>query len=205
MDAENSKLAILNAAEQRFSEFGYEATRLEDIAADIGIGRTGVLYHFSSKHSLYTAVLEHVYGDYITSLGRALVGGGTLTERIEKVITVSVDGVLNRPSIARMAMREALASDPELISIIRAQAKTIMDLLNVIFEEGEKSGELTPIDTDPYILISSMSGTLMFYVSALPTLFGSLPYDHMAPERFELLKKNILNTAKHMLGIKNTN
>ena len=201
LEANKSKIEILDAAEQRFAELGYEATRLEDVAKDIGLGRSGVLYHFSTKEKLYRAVLEYVYGDYAGKVTRVLAGSGSLAERIEATIGFSVDEVCKRPSIAQIAIREASAIDSDFVSLVRLQAKPFMGLLRNIFEEGEKTGELNPVNTDPYILLSSISGTVIFYVNALPRFFGALPDNHMAPERFEILKMNILKSVKTMLGI----
>ena len=203
--AEHSKLDILAAAEQRFSEFGYDRTRLEDIATDIGIGRPGLLYHFPNKKQLYRAVLDSVYGDLIERLGRTLAGSGTLVERLLAALEFAIDEVGARPSIARIALRETAAFDPEIIADIRAQARPLMVLLQFIFEEGEKSGELQPVDADPYFLISALSGSVMFYVTVLPVFFEEIPHDHLAPERIEILKRNVMRIARQMLGIEQDN
>jgi AcrR family transcriptional regulator len=50
--------AILAEATQLFNDQGYHDTRLEDIAAKIGTGKTNISYHFKNKETL----LEEDYG-----------------------------------------------------------------------------------------------------------------------------------------------
>ncbi len=47
---------ILAAARRLFSRYGYQNTRLEDIAKDVGLSRAGVLRHFPSKDDLFVEV-----------------------------------------------------------------------------------------------------------------------------------------------------
>ena len=48
--------AIRAAAAQRFSTFGVQGTRLEDIAADLGLTKTSIAYYYPSKDDLVEAV-----------------------------------------------------------------------------------------------------------------------------------------------------
>ena len=59
---------LLDAAEQCFAQ-GYDAARLEDIAAAAGIRRPSLLYHFASKDDLYAAVVRRTFA----RLGAALL------------------------------------------------------------------------------------------------------------------------------------
>ncbi len=48
---------ILLAAAKHFSKFGFEAASLEDIAAESGVTKPAIYYHFKDKAALYEAVL----------------------------------------------------------------------------------------------------------------------------------------------------
>jgi AcrR family transcriptional regulator len=199
--AETSRAEIVAAAEHRIAEFGYDATRLEDVATDVGLGRSGVLYHFPDKRQLYRAVLDDLFGDEVDRLRRALAGSGSLPDRIERVIDVAIDFLVERPAAARIALREASATDPAIRDEVRRQSGPLFDLLRLIFEEGERSGELNPVDTDPYFFLSAVAGTLIFYLAALPTFFERLPFDPVAPEQIARLKRNVLRTVQRLLGM----
>jgi AcrR family transcriptional regulator len=49
---------ILHAAMNRFGAAGFDGTRLDDVAADVGVTKPILYRHFGSKKDLYLAVLE---------------------------------------------------------------------------------------------------------------------------------------------------
>ena len=62
-DAERSRLAILDAAEQLFAEQGYDATSLTQVGAAAGVSRGTPGYFFRSKPELYQAVLDRSFAE----------------------------------------------------------------------------------------------------------------------------------------------
>ncbi|MBY5960210.1 TetR/AcrR family transcriptional regulator [Membranicola marinus] len=53
---EEKEIEILNSAEKTFSEHGYDNTKMEDIASQIGISKGLVYFYYSSKENLYMAL-----------------------------------------------------------------------------------------------------------------------------------------------------
>lgn len=62
------KLLILNSALEVFTQKGYSATTIKDIAEYAGISRTPIYYHFDNKQNLFLSVYkywsEELYKDY---------------------------------------------------------------------------------------------------------------------------------------------
>ena len=56
-----TKERILDAAERLFSEAGLRTTSLRDITSEAGVNLAAVNYHFGSKETLLTAVLERAF------------------------------------------------------------------------------------------------------------------------------------------------
>src|SRR5690606_4475422 len=53
---EEKEIQILNSAEKKFSELGFENTKMENIADTIGISKGLVYFYFNSKENLYMAL-----------------------------------------------------------------------------------------------------------------------------------------------------
>jgi AcrR family transcriptional regulator len=92
---------LLAAALAAFAERGYEATSLDDIAAECDVRKQTLLYHYSSKEALLDAVVDHTVA--------------VLAERVEAAVPGAAD--------PRRAVVDALfrvgSERPELLELIR--------------------------------------------------------------------------------------
>ena len=109
---QQTRAEILAAAERHFAERGFEAARLEDIAADVGIRRAAIFYYFGDKNELYAAVLDEVFAGALA----AVPSSGSVAERLEASLTGWIDYVARRPSVARLILREAASAQPDVVS-----------------------------------------------------------------------------------------
>lgn len=200
--AERTRSQILEAAALRFAERGYDATRLDDVGQDVGIGRSAVLYHFKDKQLLYHAVLDELFRGLLAALRSPLMRPGTLADRIEAAVSAFVDYMGQHPAVARLALRESMSSDSKIREEIQAQSQPFLSLLDMIFEEGERSGIFRPLRSDPLHFVSTVAGSTLFYVAALPTFVGELPYDLLCEEQLEAHKRDVLDITRRLLGIR---
>src|SRR5271167_836917 len=56
---EETQAKILDAAEEVFSEQGFEKAQLEEVAARAGYTRGAIYAHYASKEDLFLALMEH--------------------------------------------------------------------------------------------------------------------------------------------------
>lgn len=57
---QETRQAILDAAERLFAEKGFLGASLSDIVAEVGIAKPSLIHHFATKERLYAAVLERI-------------------------------------------------------------------------------------------------------------------------------------------------
>jgi TetR/AcrR family transcriptional regulator len=191
-----TRAEIVAAAERHFAERGFEATRLEDVAADVGIRRAAIFYYFRDKHELYAAVLEEVFSGAMT----ALPSHGSAAERLEASLIGWIDYVARRPTVARLILREAANAQPGSASPLLRAGKAPVDTFRAVIEEGVASGELKPV-TDPHRFISLMGATTVFHFAAMPWLTLDVPFDPWDQDELEKHKREIVLVARAMLGI----
>jgi len=191
-----TRAEIVAAAERHFAERGFEAARLEDIAADVGIRRAAIFYHFGDKDELYAAVLDGVFAGAMA----ALPSSGSAAERLEASLTGWIDYVAQRPSIARLILREAASAQPGAASPLVRVGRSPVEWFRAVIEEGVASGELKPL-TDPHRFISLMGATTVFHFAAMPWLTSDVPFDPWHADELEKYKREIVLVARTMLGI----
>jgi TetR/AcrR family transcriptional regulator len=192
-----TRAEIVAAAERHFAERGFEATRLEDIAVEVGIRRAAIFYHFSTKQELYAAVLDEVFRE----LAESLPTGGSATERLEASMTGWVDFMAQRPNIARLILREAANAQPGKATPLTPAGKTTGDWFRAVIAEGIESGELQP-RIEPYRFMSLMGAITIFHFAAMPWLALDQPVDPWGREELDKHKREILLVARGMLGIR---
>ena len=69
-----------------FGTRGFEATSLDDLAAELGVRKQTILYYFPSKDALLDAVIDRVAEELTARLETALVSAGPGFERVEAIV-----------------------------------------------------------------------------------------------------------------------
>ena len=106
---------ILDAAMLAYGGRGYDATSLDDLAADLGIRKQSILYHFPSKDQLLDAVVDRAVGE--------------LTEVLWDVIATSDGGFVRVDAMVRGVFRLATRR-PELLGLVREVTRLGPPVLN---------------------------------------------------------------------------
>lgn len=110
-DAVPTRQRILSAAALAFSSDGFAAANLRDIAAEVGIRRPSLLYHFDSKEQLYAAVVDQTLGDLAAALALPMEIEGSFEERLEDLTRRFVAFLDDHPDAAGIVVRELLTTD----------------------------------------------------------------------------------------------
>lgn len=105
-EAEATRRAILAAALRLFSEKGYAATRLSDIADAAGVTRGAIYHHFDNKAHLYRTLLKDFAGQFDEQVAAAIGEGGPFLQICRQVMV--------RP-LAYLEENEAFAAFYELV------------------------------------------------------------------------------------------
>jgi len=99
-----TKDRVLSEALASFGTRGFDATSLDQLAAELGIRKQTILYYYPSKVELLDAVIDHSSADLAAVLEEALADAGPGWDRVEAIIR----------SVFRLALRR-----PELLGLLR--------------------------------------------------------------------------------------
>ena len=190
-----TRAEIIATAECHFAERGFQDTRLGDIAAEVGIRRASLAYHFSDKQDLYSAVLEAVFADWSESLPT----GGSAVRRLEAAMASWIDFVAERPHAARLLLRELANAQPEKIAAFLRTGGAEVRWFETLIDEGVAAGELHP-KVEPHRFMSLMAAIAVFQFAAIPWLSLRVPADPQDREQVEKRKREILLVARTLLG-----
>lgn len=97
---------ILRAAEAAFGESGYRDTRLGDIAAEAGIRRSSLLYHFKSKDNLYATVVDRAFAEITEVVAGAIGQGETAEDQLDAILDALLAFARERRGLVSVVLRE---------------------------------------------------------------------------------------------------
>jgi TetR/AcrR family transcriptional regulator len=195
--AARTRAAILDAAEALFSERGFNATRLEDVAERVGIRRASIVYYFKDKRELYDSVLESVFSGLLERIGEALSTPEPLMDRIEAGVSAWIDYVGRRPSIARLILRETANATPERRSAILRFTQPFFTVIEK--EVFQREDDLPTAEVDPVHIASTIAGATIFFFAAMPSLVPELEIDPTSAPQIEAHKRQILWIVRRLL------
>jgi TetR/AcrR family transcriptional regulator len=197
--AERTRTAILAAAELLFAARGFEATRLEDVAEQVGIRRASIVYYFRDKRELYEAVLLDVFEGLLVEVRGALDGSAPLASRVDAAVSAWVDYVGRRPSLPRLLLREVLDASGDA-PVLRPQTAPFFALAQRLLAGSEGRAAEADSQLDPAHLASAIAGTSVFYLTALPMLVPELGGEPLSAERLADHRAQLLRVTRRLLG-----
>jgi AcrR family transcriptional regulator len=109
---EQRRALIVDAAGRLFGERGYDATRLDDVAAAAGVTKPILYRHFDDKRALYRALLER-HRDDLARFPAAMPVEGTPEERLRAVLELWVTYVDTHSYAWKMLFRDT-GGGPEI-------------------------------------------------------------------------------------------
>ncbi len=99
---EATRLKLLKSGRRIFAREGFEAARIEDIAAQTGYTRGAFYAHFKSKEDLFFALLEQQMKEHVQNVRALLERCSSLEERVESMRNYYVERVTDRQWVMLM-------------------------------------------------------------------------------------------------------
>ncbi len=143
---------ILDTAEEVFAEHGYEATRMQDVAARAGVSTRTMYATFEGKWDLFAAVHERRGREILDAVLSEPHSRGPALDRLLGGIPAYALHLMAHPSYLRMlGHAKVWTSSEELPSLPQASTSDRgMDMVSRAFAEGIRDGVFR--DEDPRLL-----------------------------------------------------
>ncbi|WP_353573250.1 TetR/AcrR family transcriptional regulator, partial [Candidatus Albibeggiatoa sp. nov. BB20] len=139
---EETKLRILNCAEQRFRYYGYRKTAMSEIAQDMNMSTANLYRYFDNKEDIAAACTERCMNDNMQCLREVLrMPNITASERLEHFFIEQLrqlhDETHNHAKINEVV--EIIVTQRQ--ELVFQKVKIIQSLISEILSEGNRTGE----------------------------------------------------------------
>jgi len=141
-----SRAIVVDTALRLFTENGYLAVRVEDIATASGISRATFYKYFSEREEILAELFERLLGPEPATV--PTVAGRSVEEQVTGVIEDAARQMLEQERLARFVYSLPVRHS----SLLRPGARTtphVMVRVGALLEQGQASGEITrdvPLD-----------------------------------------------------------
>ena len=174
---------VLDAALALFTQKGFAATRVDDIAASAGISKGAVYLYFPSKEAILEGLvrravtpiadhalgmINHFEGDprFAVSMVMKMIGGRLSDPKLLAVPRLIIREVVNFPHLAEMYRREVL--------------DRVIPVVETLIRRGIDQGYLRQVDAN--LTIRSIVGPIALHI-LMAEIFGIMPKDGLALDR----------------------
>ena len=190
-EAEQTRQDLLDAALTVFSQKGYTAARLEDVARTAGVTRGAIYHHFGSKADLYSALIDEANQVGNSAIDRAINEGGTFTQVVTRILVYSFALLEEDQRFSEVTALLLTTPDVEVLSKRRSdEAQELVDSISGFFRLIIEQGELRQ-DLDPQMAARAFLG----YQYGLSSLWlfnrNAFSIKESAPELAEIFVRGI--------------
>jgi AcrR family transcriptional regulator len=141
--------AIVVAAKDHFSRYGYSKTTVSDLAKAIGYSKGYIYKFFDSKQAIGEAICTNCLADVMAAVDVAVEGGTSATDRFRRLFKTIVEQSAELFFEDRKLYDIASVSATECWPSSDKYLQQVASLLQQIILEGRESGEFerkTPMD-----------------------------------------------------------
>jgi len=186
MPTQNTHLAILEAAVRIFARSGVSAATLEDIAAEAGVTRGTLCWHFHSKDDLVSAIIKHygphsILGPIVDQIEQDLQEGAQLDDAsiIRRLAEGFYDAFAAQGDFARLAIL-LIYTHPQAAHVLADMvAKGRKRLTEYVRQRQEAGYFCKHIDPGLFVQVIAMIFAMRAIGRGLNDL---LPFSHLSRE-----------------------
>src|SRR5262245_8402084 len=157
-DAEQTRAAVIDAAERLFADRGFAATSMRDISAASGVSHPLIHHHFGSKEDLYAAVKRRIVEGYarrFPAAARAKNRPLSIRAELRRLMTY----LSENPLMFRLCSWTRLEGDVQ----VWPGEPDLLDSLRSRVQAAQRRGRIRT-DLDSATLSLMMLGLVFFWV-----------------------------------------
>lgn len=176
---QKNRSAILTAALEVFSKFGFRGSTLDQISDAAGLSKPNVLYYFKSKEAIYTVLLEQQLATWLDPL-KALDPDGDPIEEILAYTQRKLDMSRDFPRESRLFANEIIQGAPRISGALSGELRDLVDEVAQVINKWINAGSIRQVN--PHHLIFSIWSMTQHYADFDVQVRAVLNTDDPYPE-----------------------
>jgi TetR/AcrR family transcriptional regulator len=140
--AAQTRQRLLASALEAFSQVGFGAASLREIAERAGVSQQVITHHFETKLGLWKAAADHIFGRLGEVLGERMRGleGVRLEERMRLLIHAFLGFCAAHPELARFMTLEGAVRGERLEWLVERHIRPLFEAVRTEIEQAQARG-----------------------------------------------------------------
>jgi AcrR family transcriptional regulator len=134
LPADQRRQQLLDVARDRFSQQGFHATSMDEIAEAAGVTKPVLYQHFPSKRALYVELLEETGRQLLALLAEATSRAATGRERVELGFRAYFRFAIGDRASFRLLFGTSIRSDPEFARIVEEILDAVVETISTLID-----------------------------------------------------------------------
>ncbi len=198
---QNTKVRILQAAQEVFAERGFDGASTREIASRADVNISSLHYHWDSKETLYRGIFAHIYRQLVTLVKDEITEPASpeqAREMIDRTMGRIFDAFADDQTIPKLLLRRLIeAPDLDDVAVTAALGPSWK-----VFQEWarEFSGNEISVQDISFLLLAVQSALL---VSMLDTPHVSMMVGGSLqdPKRRARLRRQLIALVENLMGV----
>ncbi len=143
-----TKERIRSEAAALFREKGFNGTSMAELAAEVGITKSSLYHHFSSKQALLSQIIELTV-NRVAPLVQAVADSDlAVAERLAKAVAIHTVEALHDQDAVACFVEEGRYLAPDFMATHLARRDSYERIFRTMFERGMATGDFLVQDSD---------------------------------------------------------
>lgn len=139
-DDDDVRARIFESALRLFSQRGYAATSLREVAADAGASKPMIYYYYGSKEQLYGSIVQQILAEMASAIRRRLTSAANPRERLLEFCRAYLDYFMSNEDVIALVLREVFGLGDAMRRFSETLGEQVRRPLDEILEAGMASG-----------------------------------------------------------------
>ncbi len=182
---------IISGARALFEKFGLKKTTMEDIAREVGKGKSSLYYYFPSKYEIFEAVVDQEITELFSMAQKAVDKAPTAKEKLKAYIKVRMSKINKMGNLSQVVKNDLMDNMSVVMNVKKKHEINQVNMIQEIIEHGIERGEFKKIKKQEVCLIANLFAAT-FRGIALPLCSDTFPdLTHKSDDIVEIMVEGI--------------
>jgi AcrR family transcriptional regulator len=165
---------IIGGARLLFEKFGLKKTTMEDIAREVGKGKSSLYYYFSSKYEIFEAVVDQEITELFSIAQKAVDKAPNAKEKLKAYIKVRLSKINKMGNLSQVVKNDLMDNMGVVMNIKKKHEINQVNMIQEIIMHGIERGEFRKIKKTEVCLMANLFAAT-FRGIALPLCSATFP------------------------------